>query len=110
MKKNKKGFTLVEVIIAMAVFAIMSLLVCTLYAFLSGMIIQSNSMNVKVDTQVADYEKGTVDISHAGLTSTNITFSSGTSSATVPVDVYTIEGNATDSNANPNIKYFVKQP
>lgn len=103
MRKNKKGFTLVEVIVAMAVLAIMGLLVCTLYAFLGKTVKRSYSMNTNVDLQVAKYERG---ISGPDDTTNNktITFNVDGTDVNVPIEYTVIDAN----NSNPNIKYFYK--
>lgn len=107
MKKNKKGFTLVEVIIAISVFAIMALLVCTLYAFLSRMIYMSNAVNTNVDSQVADYEQG--DDVHITDDTKTISFLGVYHSANnVHIDYTTINDSGAGSGSNPDIKYFSK--
>lgn len=106
MKKNKKGFTLTEVLIAMAIFAIMSLLVCSLYAFLNRMIVTSDKTSDKVDGQMGKYENEVVDPLADSSSIGQIYFSYGGDTATVDVDVKTIDGSVPDGN--PNIQYFNK--
>lgn len=107
MKKKEKGFTLVEVLIAMTVFAVMSLLVCTLYAFLNRMVYMSNDMNNDVDSQAAKYESGD-DSTVVNDDTKKITFNVNGTNVEVNVDYKTIDGNDTDTN--PNIKYFEYKP
>ena len=109
LKLNQQGFTLVEVIIAFAVFAIMSLLVCTLYAFLAKMTVMSDSMNQKVDTQVGNYEETVVNPANDSTYNDQIIFNTGANTATVDIEVNVIGGNVADPKANPNIKYFTKR-
>lgn len=107
MKKNKNGFTLVEVIVAMAAFAVMALLVCTLYAFLNRMVYKSNSMNTHVDSQVADYEKA--EGARDTISGQHIIFGQGTSYETDVIVEYKVIKNSTpDPDSNPDIKYFYK--
>lgn len=106
MKKNQKGFTLVEVIIAFAVLAIMGMMVCTLYSFLAKMTVSSNQTSDKVDSQKAMYENGTVNADDE-KTSNKVTFKTGSDTVTVDIDLNTIQGKSTDNN--PNIKYFTKK-
>jgi len=107
LKKILKGFTLVEVIVAMAVFTIMALLVCTLYAFLGNMTTASSKINREVDTQVSTYENETpLDASIDKITQQNIIFGSGASAITVEVDVNVIEGNNPDQDVY--LEYFGK--
>ena len=105
LKKNKKGFTLIEVIIAMSVFAIMALLVCTLYGLLSKMVYMSYTMNSEVDSQSAIYEKSENGAHDTSDTKT-IRFTYGANVADVTVDYITIDGG--DSSSNPDIQYFRK--
>ena len=108
MKKNNKGFTLTEVLVAMVFFALMSLMVCTLYAFLSKMIIMSDITSNKVDSQMAKYESSITDASVDKITNGQVVYGTGADAVTVDVDYKVIDGSAVDQYANPNIKYFIK--
>ena len=53
MKKKLKGFTLVEVIVALSIFSIMALMLAMMFTATCALRLNTNSMNKKVDNQVA---------------------------------------------------------
>lgn len=57
IKKNLKGVTLCEVLVAMTIFAVMMLVVTTMIATTSKMNIKNHKMNKQMQTQGASVEK-----------------------------------------------------
>ncbi|MEG0615000.1 MAG: prepilin-type N-terminal cleavage/methylation domain-containing protein [Oscillospiraceae bacterium] len=122
MKQNKKGFTLVEVIVALAVFAIMALMLTTMFTVSAKMHFNNQKFNEKTDNQSAYATAGGIgekkDASGNILTKDEkvagkIKFDVGTSIIPVDIDVITIEGDVSQTEydgENPNIKIFTKQP
>lgn len=56
-KRQTKGFTLVEVIVALAVFSIMALMLCMMYALTAKMSYETHVMNQKIDEQATQGEE-----------------------------------------------------
>ncbi len=109
INKNKKGFTLVEVLVAMAIFGIMSLLVCTLYAYLNRAIYLTKSVEDSSQQQLSDYEQKM----HNPTDKKNIaeiTFGDGSNRAKVDVDLNVIRGNDGESSSSKAyMQYFNKK-
>ena len=125
MKKKYSGFTLIEVIVAIAVFAVMSLLASSIYAFIGRMTIDTNGLNQKVDKQAASVENA-ASLTGDKLSGTHNIVINGIS---VPIDIYE-EDQAALNNAlavpeasrsdaekeivknaqNPSFKYFKTTP
>lgn len=60
MLREKKGFTLMEVIIALAIFSIFSLLLCMMFSVVFNMYSRVNKIDRNIDTQTEKIEKGAV--------------------------------------------------
>lgn len=109
IKKNKKGLTLIEIIVAMAVFAIMSLLVATMFATAMKLNLRTNNMNKQMQTEGATAEKKTS--SHSRLAPVNgsgeieFNLNDGTSFK-IKVDGY----DANNTGDYAHFKYFVPRP
>ena len=56
MKKKLKAFTLIEVIVAMAILAIMMSIIVMLVSSTARLVNTSNEVNVEVDKQIESYE------------------------------------------------------
>ena len=112
MKKNLKGFTLIEVIVALAVFSIMTLLLATMFTAACAIRLDTNATNKQVDKQAVSYDAGPSPAPGDGLSlGDDIIFNdiNGTAGAvTVDIDVYEMEKSA--GNKSPNIKYFTVAP
>lgn len=120
-KKNLKGFTLVEVVIALAIFAIVALLVSTMYVTAAKISIDSAKLNNKADHQLSKAEGASPDEvdTIAGAVSISFKFApvgqpDTNRSKTIPtVDVKTykqqpvdLDGNVETEDDPPDIYYF----
>lgn len=120
MKKNHNGMTLVEVIVAIAVFAVMTLTIATVFSATAKMNMMTNVMNNKIDAQVSLVSKAGAPGTtlHDKITS-NQDFKFKINSVTGKVKVKVVEvqkdgGGAVNDvelgkDVGANIKYFVKE-
>ena len=76
--RDKKGFTLMEVIIALAIFSIFSLLLCMMFSVVFNMYSRVNKIDRNIDTQTEKIEKGAVVPDSVDTSKFDITFDSGT--------------------------------
>ncbi|MFA5659023.1 MAG: prepilin-type N-terminal cleavage/methylation domain-containing protein [Oscillospiraceae bacterium] len=102
-KKNKNGMTLVEVLVAMALFAIFSLIMASAFTITYRMNLNNHEMNKDMDTQGAQIEAGT-----PSGTATSQTFSISVNgrSFDIDADVYRV-GNTNDDT---KFLFFKKTP
>lgn len=122
-KKNLKGMTLIEVIVALAVFAIMALMLATMFATAMKMSLETHTLNSRVDKQTTLIDSGGENNLVSNPAASNAVefndYASGTNYSTPKISIMTINGKSTlpsgapnpDYDPNqPNLRYFVFQP
>ena len=113
MKKNKKGMTLVEVIVALALFAIMSLMIASIFSASAQLNKMTNAINKKMDMQIAVANVYGTTAKTREISPSIIQFKIDGKEIPINVKVYEIDKDkeASDDDAkskiNSNIKYFV---
>ncbi len=126
MKKRLKGFTLVEVIVAFAVFSVMALLLATMFASIGRSTLKTNSANTKIDKQFSSAEASRSDLDI--ITPTPVTITFGATSVQInayeqdkvllaQARIHVAGGTATDEEKKmvaeadtPDFKYFKVTP
>lgn len=119
MKKNHKGMTLVEVIVALALFAIMGLVVASIFSASANINKMTNATNNKLDVQIAManfFGEDTSTIKDDENFTVNFDFITGAGSSikkiNVPIETRELRNTKTESESedktSTNIKYFVK--
>ncbi len=103
LKKNQKGLTLIEVLIAMTLFAIFSLVLATAFAATYRMNLNNHKLNKSMDTHGAQIEAGTPSGTPAGWTF-NVTVNGATYD--IDMDVYRIGSPGDEAR----FIFFKKQP
>lgn len=112
MKKTFKGMTLVEIIVALAIFVIMTLIVATVFTASARVNMMTNAMNNKIDTQIALANVYGTTLTDKKTTTDSITFNVSGYSASVDLDIVELQKNKTvtdtdnQSKIKSNIKYF----
>jgi len=110
-KKKAKGFTLVELIVAIAVFMIMSIVLATAITYTSNLMYSSQNIAKKVNNQSAYGIDTAIAAPDVSTTADTVTISLSGTSVSINVDVVEVEGAATgsgeaDYDSAPNRKYM----
>lgn len=101
LKKNSKGFTIVEMLVSMTIFAIMSMLMAVVFTAAARLNVKNHKMNEQMHNQGdAIEQKPAADPTKAK--SKDITLSINGKSVTINVDEY----NAASAGDDANLKYY----
>ncbi len=103
MKKKLKGMTLVEVLVALAVFAVMSSLLAGACAGVTSIIKKTDKVNKKVSKEapIVEVEAGVTEIPNA-----NISIEANGTTVTVIGDVMAATDDSHIDDDTGNLKYF----
>lgn len=114
MKKFHHGFTLVEMIVALAVFAVMTLVIATVFSSTAKMQMKTNQMNLKINNQVINATIGSSTSSDKITTGSSVKIKFDLSGITHEKEIKIVEIDKNDlskqESSKTNIKYFVSMP